>query len=96
MRIVAADIYDVDLHDRMPPIILRLITDEGLYGLGEFAMGYGTGRRAAIGMLKDMVEGFVLGADPTLVEKDVAHPLPAHLLGPGRRADRLWRHERYR
>ena len=70
MRIVAADIYDVDLHTiGSPPIILRLITDEGLYGLGEFPLAYGTGRQAAIGILKDMVEQFVLGADPTLVEK---------------------------
>jgi galactonate dehydratase len=69
MRIVAADIYDVNLHEWKPPIILRLITDEGLYGLGEFPLAYGTGRQAAIGILKDMVEGFVLGADPMLVEK---------------------------
>jgi len=68
MKIVSADIYDVDLHPYKPPIILRLTTDEGLYGLGEFALAYGAGRRAAIGMLRDMIEGFVLGADPTRVE----------------------------
>ena len=68
MKIVSADIYDIDLHPWKPPIILRLTTDEGIYGLGEFALAYGTGRRAAIGMLRDMVEGFVLGADPTRVE----------------------------
>jgi mandelate racemase len=69
MRVVAADIYDVDLHHWKPPIILRLITDDGLYGLGEFPLAYGTGRQAAIGILKDMIQEFVLGADPTLVEK---------------------------
>ena len=68
MRIVAADIYDVDLHPYKPPIILRLITDQGLYGLGEFPLAYGAGRQAAIGMLKDMVVEFVLGADPTQIE----------------------------
>ena len=36
MRIAAADIYDVDLHPWKPPIILRLVTDEGICGLGEF------------------------------------------------------------
>jgi galactonate dehydratase len=69
MRIVAADIYDVDLHPWKPPVILRLITDEGIYGVGEFALCYGTGRRAALGMLHDMVERFVIGADPLLVEE---------------------------
>jgi galactonate dehydratase len=68
MRIVAADIYDVDLHHWKPPIILRLITDEGLYGLGEFPLAYGAGRKAAIGMLQDLIEGWVLGADPLRVE----------------------------
>jgi galactonate dehydratase len=69
MRIVAADIYDVDLHPWKPPVILRLTTDEGIYGLGEFALCYGTGRRAALGMLHDMVERFVIGADPLRVEE---------------------------
>jgi galactonate dehydratase len=68
MKVVAADIYDVDLHPWKPPIILRLHTDEGLYGLGEFPLAYGSGRRAAIGMLRDLVEGFLLGADPMRIE----------------------------
>jgi galactonate dehydratase len=68
MKVIAADIYDVDLHRLKPPIILRLITDEGLYGLGEFALGYGTGRGAAVAMLKEMVEHFVLGSDPMEIE----------------------------
>ena len=68
MIVVAADIYDTDLHPFKPPIILRLITDEGLYGLGEFPLAYGTGRYAAIGMLRDMIEGHVLGADPLRIE----------------------------
>jgi galactonate dehydratase len=68
MKVVAADIYDVDLHPWKPPIILRLLTDEGIYGLGEFPLAYGAGRQAAIGMLKDMLEGYVLGADPMRIE----------------------------
>jgi galactonate dehydratase len=68
MKIVAADIYDVDLHPWKPPIILRLVTDEGIDGLGEFPLAYGAGRRAAIGMLQDLIEGFVLGADPMRIE----------------------------
>jgi galactonate dehydratase len=68
MKVIAADIYDVDLHPYKPPIILRLTTDEGLYGLGEFPLAYGAGRQAAIGMLKDMLGSYVFGQDPTLVE----------------------------
>lgn len=68
MRITSADIYDVDTHPWKPPIILRLRTDEGLYGLGEFPLCYGTGRGAAIAMLAEMVETFVLGADPARIE----------------------------
>ncbi|MBL7198676.1 MAG: hypothetical protein ISS56_00860 [Anaerolineae bacterium] len=68
MKIVAADIYDTDLHQWKPPIILRLMTDEGIYGLGEFPLAYGTGRQGAIGMLKDLVERFVIGADPMRIE----------------------------
>lgn len=69
MRIVAADIYDVNLHPWKPPVVLRLTTDEGIYGIGEFALCYGTGRRAALGMLHDMVESFVIGADPLRIEE---------------------------
>jgi galactonate dehydratase len=68
VKIIAADIYDVDLHPWKPPIILRLITDEGPYGLGEFPLCYGAGRQGAIGMLKELVEGFVIGADPMRIE----------------------------
>ncbi len=68
MKIIAADIYDIDLHPWKPPIILRLITDEGIYGLGEFPLAYGTGRQAAIAMTKEMVEHYVIGADPMQIE----------------------------
>ena len=68
MKIVAADIYDVNLHRWKPPIILQLTTDEGIYGVAEFPLAYGTGRQAAIAMVKEMVESYVLGADPTAVE----------------------------
>lgn len=69
MKIVAADIYDTNLHEYKPPIILRLITDEGQYGLAEFPLAYGAGRQAAIGMLQDLVEGHVLGSDPMRIEE---------------------------
>lgn len=74
MRIVSADIYDVKLstdayRSVWNPVILRLTTDQGIYGLGEVALAYGTGKSGGSGMLKDMVEQFVVGADPFLVEQ---------------------------
>ncbi|MGM0400051.1 MAG: mandelate racemase/muconate lactonizing enzyme family protein [Chloroflexota bacterium] len=71
MKVVSADIYDVDLSPQgfpRNPIILRLCTDEGIYGVGELALAYGTGSRAGVGMLEQMVERFVIGADPTRIE----------------------------
>ena len=72
MRIVSADIYDVDLHPKgtgLNPVILRLTTDEGLYGIGELALAYGTGCKAGVGMLRQMVESFVIGADAGRIEE---------------------------
>jgi len=71
MRIVSADIYDVSLYPDGPgwnPVILRLTTDEGIYGLGEVALAYGTGSAGGLGMLRQMVKGFVIGADPGRIE----------------------------
>ena len=71
MKIVSADIYDCDMRPQgvsFNPVILRLTTDEGIYGAGELALAYGTGSSAGVGMLKQMVEGFVLGSDPSRIE----------------------------
>ena len=51
-----------------PPIVLRLITDEGLYGLGEFPLCYGTAPLGDDQMLQEMVQQFVIGADPMRIE----------------------------
>ncbi|MEA3406567.1 MAG: mandelate racemase/muconate lactonizing enzyme family protein [Chloroflexota bacterium] len=72
MKLVSADIYDVDLRPHgfsRNPIILRLRTDEGIHGVGELALAYGTGSAAGVGMLKQMVERFVIGADPSRIEE---------------------------
>ncbi|MFO7918930.1 MAG: mandelate racemase/muconate lactonizing enzyme family protein [Anaerolineae bacterium] len=72
MKVVSADIYDVNLYPDQPlwnPVILRLTADEGIYGVGELALAYGTGSAAGVGMLKQMVERFVIGADPTRIEE---------------------------
>ena len=46
------------------PIILKLTTDDGLVGIGEAGLAYGSGRNAGIGMVQDLVEAFVIGANP--------------------------------
>ena len=51
------------------PLILRLTTDEGITGIGEVGLAYGVGHRGGVGMLRDLVEAFVIGADP--LEREV-------------------------
>jgi galactonate dehydratase len=67
MKVASADIYDVSLAG-WNPVILRLWTDEGLYGLGEVALAYGVGRSGGMGMLEDLLGRFVIGADPWRVD----------------------------
>jgi len=71
MKITSVDIYQIAPRrstQGLRPVILRAWTDEGIYGLGEVALAYGTGSDAAVGMLKEMAKRFLIGADPTRVE----------------------------
>lgn len=45
------------------PVLCRVYTDEGIYGDGEAALAYGSGSRAAWGMIQDFAE-LVIGMDP--------------------------------
>ena len=45
------------------PIVLRIDTDEGIYGVGEVGMAYGTGGTAAYGMVQDLAR-LIIGMDP--------------------------------
>ena len=74
MKIQSADIYDVNLSNEKARslwnlVLLRLWTDEGVYGLGEVALAYGVGKNAGIGMLKDLVENVIIGQDVFQVNK---------------------------
>ena len=57
MKIVKVDIILMEISpaDNLPwgPILCRVYTDSGLYGDGEAAIAYGTGKNAAFGMIKD-------------------------------------------
>jgi galactonate dehydratase len=49
------------------PIIVKIITDEGIYGLGEVGMAYGAGSTAAWGMAQDLAK-LIIGMDPLNTE----------------------------
>ena len=67
MKIVAARIYLVDIDGRRP-VLVELLTDEGISGVGDASVAYGAGATAAAGMVKDLAEAFVLGKDPFRIE----------------------------
>lgn len=68
MKVAGARIYLVKIGS-LHPILVELVTDEGLTGVGEAAVAYGMGGTAAAGMVKDLVEGMVLGRDPFRIEE---------------------------
>ncbi|MCB1832898.1 MAG: mandelate racemase/muconate lactonizing enzyme family protein [Geminicoccaceae bacterium] len=49
---------------RWNPTWVRIETDEGIDGVGEVGLAYGVGASASVGMVRDLSEAFVLGADP--------------------------------
>ena len=67
MKVVEARIYLVQIGGRHP-VLVQILTDEGISGVGDAAIAYGTGATAAAGMIKDLVEGFILGRDPFRIE----------------------------
>jgi len=67
MKIVRARIYLVRIAGRHP-VLVELETDEGVTGVGDAAIAYGSGGTAAAGMIKDLVDDVVLGQDPFRIE----------------------------
>jgi len=67
MRVVEAKIYLVEIGGRRP-VLVQVFTDEGISGVGDAAIAYGAGATAAAGMIKDLVEGLLLGKDPFRIE----------------------------
>ncbi|MHB9031827.1 MAG: mandelate racemase/muconate lactonizing enzyme family protein [Anaerolineae bacterium] len=63
MKIVAVKIYLIRIAGRYP-VVVQIVSDSGLAGLGEAAVAYGAGATAAAGMVKDLAESYVLGKDP--------------------------------
>jgi galactonate dehydratase len=68
MKLTGARIYLLGIGS-LHPILLELLTDEGLCGVGEAAVAYGIGGTAAAGMIKDFVERILPGRDPFRIEE---------------------------
>jgi len=72
VKIVEAEIYDASPAGNaqgLSLVLLRLRTDNGIDGLGEVALAYGTGSAAGSAMLRQLVERYIIGADPTRIEQ---------------------------
>ena len=67
MKVIEVKIYLVRIGGRHP-VLAQVFTDDGLSGVGEAAIAYGTGATAAAGMIKDLAEDFLLGKDPFRIE----------------------------
>jgi galactonate dehydratase len=67
VKLTEARIYLVDIAGRRP-VVVQLLTDEGLSGLGEAAIAYGAGATAAAGMVKDLAGRILPGKDPFQIE----------------------------
>ena len=67
MKVVGAKVYLAEVTGRHP-VLVEVLTDEGLIGVGEAGIVYGAGSTAAAGMVKDLVERHLLGQDPFRIE----------------------------
>ncbi len=71
MKITQVEIFEV-AYPNTPnwhPILIRIGTDEGISGVGEVGLAYGTGGSAGAGMVKNLAENFLIGADPFRIEE---------------------------
>ncbi len=67
MKIDSANIYLVAA-GKLHPVIVELLTDEGVTGIGEAAIAYGVGGTGSAGMVKDLAARIV-GRDPSRIEE---------------------------
>ncbi|HKH96785.1 MAG TPA: mandelate racemase/muconate lactonizing enzyme family protein, partial [Beijerinckiaceae bacterium] len=67
MRVEAINVYLVAA-GKLHPVIVEIVTDEGITGTGEAAIAYGLGGTAAAGMVKDLAPRIV-GRDPSRIEE---------------------------
>ena len=63
MIVKEANVYVVETGTTRP-VVVELLTDEGISGVGEGAVGFGVGCNGAAAMTADLAERFVVGRDP--------------------------------
>src|SRR5690242_10902135 len=73
MKITKIETLEIELSGQcgLPgwqPVFARVHTDEGISGLGEVGLAYGTGAPAAAPMIRALGERLVLGKDPNDTE----------------------------
>ncbi|MBB4096036.1 mandelate racemase/muconate lactonizing enzyme family protein [Brucella pecoris] len=71
MKITSVNVYYVR-GQGLKPVLVQVHTDEGISGLGEAAISYGSGGTAAAGMITDLSERFLLGGDPLAINRIVS------------------------
>jgi len=71
MKVISVEIFDLNpkFKPNWHPVVVRVNTDEGISGLGEVGLAYGTGHTAGASMVKELSEQFVIGSDPMKTEK---------------------------
>lgn len=68
MKLTSARIYLVE-SGGIRPVLLELGTDTGITGIGEACIAYGIGGTGSAGMLKDIIERYMMGGiDPLRIE----------------------------
>jgi galactonate dehydratase len=67
VKISGCRIYAIAIDGRYP-VIVELLTDQGVTGIGDAAVAYGTGAKAAAAMIQELYQQFVAGRDPFAVE----------------------------
>src|SRR5262245_55026397 len=68
MKIARVNIYLI-ASGKLHPVIVEVLTDEGISGIGEAAIAYGLGGTAAAGMVKDLTARMLIGRDPFRIEE---------------------------
>lgn len=70
MKITKVEVFHV--HSRKStkqrPILLKIDTDEGIYGIGEVGLAYGAAGNAGAAIIKDLAQ-YILGKDPFDTER---------------------------
>jgi len=67
LKVTGCRIYIVAIDGRYP-VLVQLLTDQGVTGVGDAAVAYGTGAASAAAMIKELVQQFVVGKDPFGIE----------------------------